>query len=311
MILLKYTRYCLFGESISRVFFTNKIQVDMAIKLSIWGARGSIPAPGPSTVRIGGNTTCVEVNVNNKTHVIIDAGTGVRPLGQQIFKSKDIKNLTLLLTHSHWDHLSGFTFFAPAFDPDSTINVYGNLMAQEVLQRDIIERNDNRYSPVNMDNLRAKLIFHKELPCPLVIDDLKITALNLNHPGNGFAYRFEHDEHSFVFITDNEIGMEYKGGHKPEELVDFCQGANLMIHDAQYLPSEIKAHHGWGHSTYEEVIDIARKAAVPHVVLTHHDPERTDEECTLLLEQARAYISKNQSKIWCELAVEGGVFNLG
>ncbi len=282
----------------------------MAIKLNIWGARGSIPSPGPSTVRIGGNTTCVEVNIDNKTRLIVDAGTGIRPLGQQIIKSKNSKSLTLLLTHSHWDHLSGFTFFAPAFDPASSINVYGNHMAQEVLQRDIIERSDNRYSPVNMNDLRAKIKFFKKLPDPLIIDGVKITALNLNHPGNGYAFRFEHENHSFVFITDNEIGLNYEGGHKPEELVRFCTGVDIMIHDAQYLPSEIDSHRGWGHSTFEEVIDVAKKAKVPHVILTHHDPERTDEECTLLLEQARAYISKHKLKIWCELAVERDIFNL-
>lgn len=283
----------------------------MAIKFKIWGARGSIPAPGPGTVRIGGNTTCVEVNADNQTHIIIDAGTGIRPLGQHIFKSREFKYHTLLLTHSHWDHLSGFTFFAPAFDLESTINVYGNLMAQEVLQRDIIERSDNRYSPVNMDDLRAKFEFFKELPDPLIVDDVKITALNLNHPGNGYAYRFEHKNHSFAFITDNEIGMKYEGGHEREDLIKFCADADILIHDAQYLPAEIESHRGWGHSTYEEVIEVAREARVHHIILTHHDPERTDEECALLIERARSYISKKKLKIRCELAVERDVFNLG
>ncbi len=283
----------------------------MGLRVKFWGARGSIPAPGPNTVRIGGNTTCVELSSDENGLIIIDAGTGIRSLGSHISKNSKPTPIYLLLTHSHWDHLSGFTFFGPAFNPNYSIQVFGNKMAQEVLQRDIMGRNDNRYSPVNNETLRANFVFHENLPKPLKILGITITTLTLNHPGNGYAYRFDYHDHSLAFITDNEIGMQYEGGHSEDEIIDFCRGVDVLIHDAQYLPSEIEFRRGWGHSTYEEALDIAHHADVPHVLFTHHDPERTDEQCTSLLEEARNYVSSKKYKIFCELAIEDDVFNLG
>jgi len=283
----------------------------MGMRIKIWGARGSIPSPGPDTVRVGGNTTCVEITSTGKNRIIIDSGTGIRPLGIKLVKEKDNKPIFLLLTHSHWDHLSGFTFFSPAFIADYSITIFGSHMAQEVMQHDIFERHDNRYSPVNMDNFRAKVTFNGDLSEPLRVDDIEISVLNLNHPGNGNAYRFDHEGHSFGFITDNEIGMHYKGGQTREELIKFIKGLDVLVHDAQYLPSEINDRRGWGHSTYEEVIDVVESAGVPYIFLTHHDPERDDEACNRLLEEARNYISRKKLGIFCELAIEGNVINIG
>ena len=276
------------------------------MKITFWGTRGSIPAPGPDTVRIGGNTTCLEVSSNKGVRIVVDAGTGVRNLGVAFAKENNPEPvINLLFTHSHWDHLAGFTFFAPAYNPAHSISVYGNRMAQEVLRRDIYERHDNRYFPVNMDDLRADIEFHKKVPNPLVIGDVSIGTLNLNHPGNGFAYLFSSDGKRAAFITDNELGLQYEGGNTPAEIEAFCRKVDVLIHDAQFLPSEIDDHRGWGHSTYIEVIDLANKAEVSRVVLTHHAPERNDDDCEVLLEKARKYITDNGYGISCELAVEG------
>jgi len=278
--------------------------------LTFWGTRGSIPAPGPDTVRIGGNTTCLEVVSDAGQRITVDAGTGVRNLGQKMIRDGKPTRITLLLTHSHWDHLAGFTFFNPAYDPDYSISVYGNRMAQEVLRRDIYERNDNRYFPVNNDALRADIEFHDEMPRPLIIEDIRITTLDLNHPGNGYAFCFENNGKKVAFVTDNEIGLQYEGGNTPLGITNFCRGVDVLIHDAQFLPSEIEKVRTWGHSTYEEVADLAHKAGVKSIILTHHAPERNDNDCDSLLRDAIKYIRNRSYKMKCTLAIEGESFSL-
>ena len=280
------------------------------MRIRFWGTRGSIPAPGPDTIKIGGNTTCLEILNEKSLRIVVDAGTGIRNLGASILKENSPQTIFMLLTHSHWDHLAGFTFFAPAYHPSYSIVVYGNHMAQEVIRRDIYERHDNRYFPVNMDDLRADIAFFDKLPNPLVLEDIKITCLNLNHPGNGFAYCFKSRNKKVVFITDNELGLQYVGGHTPEEIVAFCRKADVLIHDAQFLPEEIEAHRTWGHSTYAEVADVASQAGVRHVLLTHHAPERDDVQCEDLLKATREYITKKKYKLTCELAFEGLSFDI-
>ena len=282
----------------------------MGLRVKFWGTRGSIPSPGPDTIRVGGNTTCLEIINDESDRIIIDAGTGIRNLGRKLIKSGKPVKLVLLLTHSHWDHLSGFTFFAPAFIEDNEIDIYGNKMAQEVIRGDFFERSDNRYSPVNMNDLRAQFKFFPDIPSDFKFGKISIQILNLNHPGNGFAYRFDYKDSSFAFITDNEIGKRYEGGHTKKELIEFCSNLDVLIHDAQFLPSELDTHKGWGHSTYKEVIDVAKQAGISQVYLTHHDPERSDEACNLLLEDARSFISKQKLNIRCDLAIEGDFFNL-
>ena len=274
--------------------------------IKFWGTRGSIPAPGSSTIRVGGNTTCLEVLSSSKSRIVIDAGTGIRSLGLELVKVEDPPPMVLLLTHSHWDHLAGITFFGPVYHPAHSISFYGNEMAQEVLQRDIFDRHDNRYFPVNWDNFRAKIKFHSGVSAPDNLNGVKIETLSLNHPGNGFAFKFTDKGNSFALVTDNEIGLKYEGGNTRDELIEFCNGLDVLIHDAQYLPTEIEMHRGWGHSTYVEVADVAIKAGVQRLYLTHHDPERDDDGCDRLLDAARKYIASQQVNIECNLAVEGG-----
>lgn len=275
------------------------------MKVTFWGTRGSIPSPGPHTVKVGGNTTCIEVETGQGHRVIVDAGTGIRPLGLKLIREKHTDPIVLLFTHSHWDHLAGFTFFPPAYHPDFKLDVYGNPMALEVLRRDIFDRRDNRYFPVNMDDFRALIKFYEPLPKPLLIGNLEIDSIPLNHPGNGYGYRFDLDGKSFAFITDNEIGTEYPGGNTLAELQEFCNNCDVLIHDAQYLPSEIKQHKGWGHSTYIEAIELAAKSNVKHLVFTHHDPERDDEAIQELIESAREYVIEKGYSLFCELGIEG------
>jgi ribonuclease BN (tRNA processing enzyme) len=156
-----------------------------------------------------------------------------------------------------------------------------------------------------MDDFRAGITFHDPMPEPLMVGDVAVNFISLNHPGNGYGYRFEQDGKRLAFITDNEIGVAYQGGNTYEELRQFCDSCDVLVHDAQYLPSEINAHKGWGHSTYEEVVELAAKAHIPHILLTHHDPERNDDGCQDILESAREYILAKGYHIFCELAIEG------
>ena len=178
-------------------------------------------------------------------------------------------------------------------------------MSVETFQRDIFDRHDNRYFPVDWDNFRAKIKFNSGVSAPENLNGVKIETLSLNHPGNGFAFKFTDKDRSFALVTDNEIGLKYEGGNTRDELIDFCTGIDVLIHDAQYLPSEIEMHRGWGHSTYEEVADVAKLAGVPRIYFTHHDPERDDDGCDRLLEAARKYVIDNDMNIECHLAIEG------
>ncbi|MBM3329256.1 MAG: MBL fold metallo-hydrolase, partial [Calditrichaeota bacterium] len=173
------------------------------MKVTFWGTRGSIPAPGAGTVEVGGNTTCLEVETGNGARIIVDAGTGIRTLGLRLMSKSLHDPITFLLTHSHWDHLAGFTFFAPAYSSNFKMDFYGNRMAQEVLRRDIFERHDNRYFPVNMDDFRAEIKFFDAIPEAFEIGGIRISVINLNHPGNGFGYRFDQGRSSIAFVTDN------------------------------------------------------------------------------------------------------------
>lgn len=272
------------------------------LSVRFWGDRGSIPCPGPATVKYGGNTSCLEIRADKRL-VILDFGTGIKPLGDWLmandFKNGPI-NTDIFITHTHWDHIMGFPMFTPIFVPTSTLRIRGPVSYEDDTLESIIGAQlSYRYWPVRQSELSARIEYDQIKETSLDLGDgLWVTTKYLNHPILCLGYRFEYKGKSIVTAYDNEpfrnlfptdpADPSYdedaarEGGlaaqEENEKLLRFFLGADILIHDAQYTAAEYKTHLGWGHSSYEYAINSAHKARVKKLVLFHHDPNRTDEQ---------------------------------
>ena len=279
------------------------------MEIKFWGTRGSIPAPGVQTLEFGGNTTCVEVVLNNGQRVVIDGGTGLRLLGQHMIENKISSQFHLLLTHGHWDHLLGIPFFEPIYHESTKVVVDGWPPAFQAMTRVFDSHMGDGFFPVAFDHLKARIDYLNTLAHdPLDLDGVLIDAMRLNHPQGGLGFRFKEGRHTMVFITDNELGAAR--GKRIPEFVEFCQGCDLLIHDAQYLPSEIAERRGWGHSTFEEVVALAQEAEVHNLILTHHDPCRSDAEVKEIVALSRELSDKQDGLHFIDAAREGACYRL-
>ena len=241
--------------------------------IRFWGTRGSIPTPGPTTVRYGGNTSCVEVRDQSGALLVLDAGTGLRELGIALMGSNGSRPLTieLLLSHLHWDHIQGIPFFRPAYVPNSTMRIHGP--RQERGMKELLGMGmDDPFFPVDLDDLPAKLdIAEMHDGTDEKIGPYRVRASSIFHPAPALAYRVEADGQSLVYATDTED--PFSGKTNP--VVALAKGADTLIHDAQFLTSDFKPT--WGHSTIDTAIDVAARAGVKRLVLYHHDPDRSDD----------------------------------
>lgn len=234
-----------------------------------WGVRGSIPVPGPTTVRYGGNTSCLGIIANDR-RFIVDAGTGLASLGRTIDKPDD---LMMFLTHLHWDHIQGFPFFFPNYVKDFNITVCSGHKADVSLASVLTGQMQEPNFPVNLNGLPAQLSFlevHQDDPLDLSGTTVKTVALH--HPNGATGLRFEGGGKSFVHLTDHEHTPDYD-----ESITAFCDGADILSMDAMYTPDEYGAHIGWGHSSWLHACRIARKAGVKKLILFHHDPSHDDD----------------------------------
>lgn len=271
--------------------------------ITFYGVRGSIAAPGPSTVKYGGNTSCVHVRMNSGKHLIFDAGTGIRRLGLEMVKHDD--PLLLLLSHGHWDHIQGYPFFDPIYQKDREIVVCQGTEDNTISLRGLLEQMDGSNFPVHAGDLPSNISTIQEVEAYLAKQDFKTLRQDLNHPGGGHAYRVEEDGVSFAFVTDNELDPPDKPSTTYDQWVDFCQGVDVLIHDAQYIENDMPLKHGWGHSLISQVRDLAIDANVKNLVMFHHDPERKDTELDeIAVENANYFRSKN-ANIGSYIAAEG------
>lgn len=262
------------------------------MKFRFWGTRGSLPAPGPDTLVYGGNSTCCSIENQGET-VIIDAGSGIRPLGAHLMgpgpmgsgEAAEGLEVSLLLTHLHFDHIMGFPFFAPAYTPGARIRLGG---WPKCLQGIKGMFKNGRYDggfPVSFAELPPHIFRDESLTPPrFSAAGLSISTTPLNHPQGAIGFRFQGEGGALVFITDNELPQD---GPPPDRLVEFCSGAAVLIHDAQYLPSEMAICAGRGHSDWPSCLALARAAGVGRLILTHHDPGRTDAQIEAMIAEAR------------------------
>lgn len=237
-----------------------------------YGPRGSLPTPGPATVKYGGNTTCLSIRLNNR-QFIVDGGSGLRVLGNELMTGdfkKGKGEVTFFWTHFHWDHIMGFPFFTPNFIRGNRITHYGSDRTQEILTR----QQEFITFPVEFKQMPSEHVF-RTVPAdkPFEVEGLTVSHCPMNHPAGGFTFKFSARGKSFVFATDNE----HPENGLDERLVALCQGADLLIYDAQYTPEEYaRGRKGWGHSTWEKGVETAKAAGVKRLHLCHHDQLHSD-----------------------------------
>jgi len=292
--------------------------------IKFWGTRGSIPTPGPRTIKYGGNTSCVEVRIGENI-MIFDAGTGIRELGHVLleeFKSKPL-NIHMFITHTHWDHIQGFPFFLPAYQSQNRIHIYGPPGRDKSLMRVLQDQMDWEYFPVAMGDLTPNLEID-EFRHELSIGSSKVTSFYVNHPAMTLAFRLEHDGKSMVYLTDNEpykYTLSTQPGGTPREaefseqqdqrLIDFIAKADLLIVEAQYTLEEyLNGKIGWGHSPIESVVEFAARADVKQLAIYHHDPMHDDAKVDSMVHHAQQLLRKEKKETACFGAQEGMTIRL-
>ena len=285
-----------------------------------WGVRGSLPTPGPKTVFYGGNTTCVEVRADNQI-IILDAGTGIRPLGLsmvQEFKDRPI-NATILITHTHWDHIQGFPYFVPVYNPKNHITICGFEGAREGLQTILSAQMESPYFPVSLRQLPSHISIRELHDLKFNIGKVQVEASFANHPGICVGYRLNTSGGSIVFLPDNEPHQRLRGQsaekltpeavayarQQDERLIEFIRDADVLIIDSQYDDTEYQSHVGWGHGCLDDVVTLALFAGVKQLHLFHHDPDHDDAQITHMVNWARDLVTLHGDSLVVEAAREG------
>ena len=253
------------------------------------GVRGSIAVSGAHAARIGGNTSCVEV-VSQGERLILDAGTGIRALGEAMMREDAPRKATLLFSHLHWDHVQGFPFFTPGFLPSTELTLYGpGPDGERALSSVLAQQMEPPHSPVPLSTMRSRMAFRSALHGQtLDIGPFRVTPFDSPHPQGCLAYRVEADGHSFAYATDMEISLDTLCASQAR----FMEGADALCLDAQYTPDEYNGQRGmpkkgWGHSTMMDAARVARAVNARRLLLFHHDPAHNDEQVEHMAEQAR------------------------
>ena len=257
----------------------------MSLTLRFWGTRGSIPSPGITTSRYGGNTPCVELRTADGRLVILDAGTGIRELGRSLMARANGDGVEgdIFLTHAHWDHIQGIPFFAPLFHKGNHFTIWGSRSLQTSIDQVVRDQMSPVVFPVSFEELQAQIDFQELAEERRAGVGYDVAAMAVRHPGGALGYRFtERNEKGggLVYVSDNELSAVARYDSPAEwrsSFVQFVQGAAVLIHDTMYRADEYSSFVGWGHSTYEDAVELAIEASVDRLVLFHHHPERTDE----------------------------------
>tara|TARA_B100000315_G_scaffold153842_1_gene142410 strand:+ start:160 stop:984 length:825 start_codon:yes stop_codon:yes gene_type:complete len=257
----------------------------MALKVKFWGVRGSIATPSPQHIGFGGNTSCIEVEVDDH-RVVLDAGTGIRNLGNKLLK-ENARHYHILLSHTHWDHMNGFPFFAPAYLANCAVTIMGgHLIDQGGIHKVVSGQMAQPMFPVPLDAMRSTMTFEdfRAGDTFKLHNEIKIQTTLLNHPNGATGYRIENGGKAVCYITDTE----HVPGKPDQNILGLIEGADLVIYDATYTDQEFLGKVGWGHSTWQEGIRLCKAADVKSLAIFHHDPDHEDDFMEQIEANARA-----------------------
>jgi phosphoribosyl 1,2-cyclic phosphodiesterase/ActR/RegA family two-component response regulator len=289
-------------------------------RVRFWGVRGSVPSPGPQTVFYGGNTSCVEVRADGEL-IILDAGTGIRQLGRELqreFGEQPIR-MTILISHTHWDHIQGFPFFSPAYESQNRVRILAFEGPRKGVEATLSIQMESPYFPISMQEMPGNIEFEELKALEFSVGKVPVQAAFMNHPGVCVGYKLLTAAGKVVYFPDNELFGRLKSAaaaHQGQEHTDFARkqdskleefisGADIVIADAQYDAREYRLHVGWGHSCVDDVVDLAIAARVKQLFLFHHDPDHSDSHVAQMLASARKQVAEAGSSLLVEAAREG------
>ncbi len=303
-----------------------------SIRIKFWGVRGSIPTPGPATLRYGGNTPCIEMQFSNGAHFILDAGTGIRELGNHLLEKGAPVNAYIFISHFHWDHIQGLPFFRPAFVKGNKFIIIGSDDTNVKLDEIISFQMNPTYFPVAIEDMQADIRFRSVGEGKFQFGGITVETIYLNHPGYALGYRISYRGTHVVYISDNEpFHLSPQNGNpetsntgrknleeifdsfiedKNEALIRFCENADVLIHDTQFFPDEYKTKMTWGHSPYNYTVDLAVHSRVKQLFLFHHDPMHNDSKIDQIQELSQKLLKELGYSIPCWAAQEGLIVDI-
>ena len=298
-------------------------------QLRFWGVRGSYAAPFKTHLGVGGNTSCVEIRSGDYL-LICDAGTGIIPLGNELIQQDKIREMLIILTHWHWDHVCGLPFFVPAFVSDWKINFFGPGDSPKLIEEHVSTQMQAPYFPVGTETWLAETNYLTPENDGFQYGPMKIDFSNVHHPGITYGYKIEVNNKTIVYASDNEcMFIEKSVKHRSNEFneeeheiykemiheehqseLNLIQDADILIHDAQYTPDDYDKKRGWGHSCYIDTINTAIDANVKELYLFHHDPNYNDITMEAILKHSNEIIKEKDASLICHIAKEGMVIDI-
>ena len=277
--------------------------------IKCWGSRGSISVAGKDYLKYGGTTTCMEIRARSGETIIVDAGTGIRRLGNRMIAEAQ-RELHMLFTHAHWDHSLGFPFFKPLYRKNVRVQMHECPFHNSFVETILTTLMKPPYFPVAYAQIRARIDYEEACPYTFQIGSITIDPIPLSHPNGGSGYKFSENGKSFVFLTDNELGYAHQDGRAPADYEAFSRDADLLIHDAEYIPAEYASVRGWGHSVFTDTVDLAMAAGVKTVGLFHLNQDRTDAQMDAVVADARHIIKEKKQDVECVAVGSEMVFEL-